>query len=345
MSMYHVGHMSCAPGTRLGPFEVRTRLDLGGLGEVYSVRDHEHQRDAAMRVLPADFNADPDLLKRFEREARAAAVLAHENILTIHNIGTDARAVYIITEPIEGRTLRDVLSSGVLSVHATLQFGVQIAHALAAAHERGIVHGDLKPEHVVVGPEGRVRVAGFGLAAVTHVESAFAGLKGVAAGTKLGSPAYMSPEHVRGVPPDARSDVFTLGAILYEMSTGARAFAGDTPLVTMTAVVQTNPTVPADVQLPPALERTIEACLEKKPGRRPAAADVARMLDDLGRRVVAGVPAETVPAPRRRLVRVVMLLALWRSRPCSVLRRSGCCKRRGSASWAGRRTRPTGHVP
>jgi Tol biopolymer transport system component len=307
--MYHVADMPFAPGTRLGPFEVRARLDLGGLGDVYEIRDHEYQRDAAMRVLSADFGSDPDLLKRFERDARTAALLTHENILTIHNIGTDARAAYIITEPIEGRTLRDVLTSGDLPVRTAIELGVQIAQALAAAHERGIVHRDLKPENVLIGPEGRVGVVGFGLTAVTQVESAFAGLKGVAPGTTLGSPAYMSPEQVRGVPPDARSDVFTLGAILYEMLTGVRAFAGDTPIATMTAVVKADPKVPADVQLPPALERTIGLCLQKAPDRRPAAADVARVLDDPWRLGVAGAPAEPARA-LRRLARLAMVLAV-----------------------------------
>ncbi len=294
--MYHVGHMPFAPETRLGPFEIQARLDVAGLGEVYGVRDHEHQRDAAMRVLPADFGADPDRLRRFEQEARAAALLAHENILSVYDIDTDASTAYIITEPIDGRTLREPLTSGPLPVRTAIQYGVQIAHALAAAHERAIVHRDLKPENVLIAPDGRVRVAGFGLAAVTQAESALAGLKGVAPGTTLGSPAYMSPEQVKGVPPDVRSDVFTLGAILYEMLTGQRAFAGDTPLVTMTAVAKTDPKVPSDLQLPPVLERTIEVCLQKRPGARPAAADVARMLHDLWQQAPAAAPA-AVPIP------------------------------------------------
>lgn len=273
--------MPFAPGTRLGPFEIRAPLDVASLGEAYRIRDHEHQRDAAMRVLPADFGADPDRLRRFEREARAAALLAHENSLTIHDIGTDARAAYIITEPIEGRTLRDALASGALPVRTAIQYGVQIARALAAAHDRGVLHRDLKPENVVISPDGRVRVAGFGLAAATQVESALAGLRGVTPGAPLGSPSYMSPEQVKGAPADARSDVFTLGAILYEMVTGTRAFAGDTPLVTMTDVAKAEPKIPADLQLPPALEQTIEQCLQKRAGARPAAATVAQDAERL----------------------------------------------------------------
>ena len=327
--------MPFAPGTRLGPFEIRARLEIAGLGEVYAARDHEQQRDVALRVLPADFGGDPDRLKRFEQEARAAALLAHEHILTVHDIGTDARAAYIVSEPIQGRTVREALASGALPVRFAIQYAVQTAHALAAAHERGIVHRDLKPEHILVGPDGRVRVVGFGLAAVTQVESALAGLKGVSPGVTLGTPGYMSPEQVKGVPPDPRSDVFTLGAILYEMVTGTRAFAGDTPLVTMTAVAKAEPKVPPDLHLPPMLERIIDRCLQKRPGARPAAADVARALHDLWQQSAQPTPAapaaierpvaapppppepvsvaaepEMAAPPRRRLVRFVVLLAV-----------------------------------
>jgi serine/threonine protein kinase len=303
--MYHVGRMPFTPGTRVGPFEILARLEVAGLGEVYHVRDREHQRDAAMRVLQADFGASPDRLKRFELEARTGADLAHENIQKIHNIGTDAGAAYIITEPIEGRTLREVLASGALPVRAVLDYGLQIAHALAAAHERDIVHRDLKPENILIGPDGRVRVVGFGLAAVTQAESALAGLKGVGSGTTLGSPAYMSPEQVKGVPPETRSDVFTLGAILFEMVTGTRPFAGDTPLVTLTAVAKARPKLPADLRLPPELERTIEQCLEKPPGRRPRAAEVARTLHDLWRQTPE--TEATAPIPRRLWGLVIVL--------------------------------------
>ncbi|OFW07650.1 MAG: hypothetical protein A3I61_17850 [Acidobacteria bacterium RIFCSPLOWO2_02_FULL_68_18] len=298
--------MPFAPGTRLGPFEILARLEIAGLGELYRARDHEQQREIAIRVLPAEFGADPDRLKRFEQEARAAALLSHPNILAVHDIGTDARTAYIVSEPIEGKTLRGALAAGALPVRTAIQYGVQIAHALAAAHERGVVHRDLKPENILVGSDGRVRVVGFGLATVTQVESALAGLKGVAPGVTLGTPGYMSPEQVRGVPPDPRSDVFTFGAILYEMLTGARPFAGDTPLVTMTAVAKEEPKIPADLQLPPVLERLVDLCLRKKPGSRPAAADAARVLHDLWQpapppptaptRAIAPLPSP-LPAP------------------------------------------------
>ncbi|MBI3049884.1 MAG: PD40 domain-containing protein [Acidobacteria bacterium] len=296
--MYHGRRMPFAPGMRLGPFEILARLDITGLGELYGARDRERQRDVALRVLPADFGSDPDRLRRFEQEARAAVLLSHPNILTVHDIGTDARAAYIVSEPIEGTTLREVLAAGALPVRTTLQYGVQIARALAAAHEHGIVHRDLKPENILIGVDGRVRVVGFGLATITQVESALAGLKGAAPGATLGTPGYMSPEQVRGVPPDPPSDMFTFGAIVYEMLTGAHAFAGDTPLVTMTAVAKAEPKLPADLQLPPVVERLIDLCLRKKPGSRPAASDAARALYELWQQAApaASAPAASAPA-------------------------------------------------
>jgi serine/threonine protein kinase len=246
--------MPFAPGTRVGLFEISARVDVAGLGELSRARDHEHQREVAMRVLPADFGADPDRLRRFEQEARAAALLAHENILTIYDIGTDARAAYVISEPIEARTLRAVLASGALPVRTAIQYGGQIAHALSAAHERGIVHRDLKPENILIGADGRVRVVGFGLAAVTQVESA--------------------PEQVKGVPADARSDVFTLDAILYEMLTGARAFAGDTPVAPAQTVAPAPPAAPA----PPVTDADVMAPPRRRLGRIVAFLAAAALL-------------------------------------------------------------------
>jgi len=290
--------MPYAAGTGLGPFEILGPLEVVGLGEVYRARDHEHGRNVAMRVLPADFGGNPDLLARFEREARAAALVSHPNILAIHDIGTDAGAAYIISEPIDGRTLREVLRGGPLPVQAVIQYAVQMAHGLAAAHDAGIVHRDLKPENVLVGADGRVRIVGFGLAAATQVESALAGLKGASPGTTLGAPGYMSPEQVRGVPPDPRSDMFTFGAIVHEMVTGSRAFSGDTPLETMTAVAKSDPPkLPAELQVPPALARTIDLCLKKKPGGRPAASDVARVLHDVWQQTTAPAPTPVAPEP------------------------------------------------
>lgn len=289
--------MTLAPGTRLGPYEILGRLELAGLGDVYRVRDHDNRRGAAMRVLRAEFAGNPQQLKQFEQEARAAALLSHPNILTVHDVGTDAHAAYVISEPIEGKTLRDVLKDGPLRVRTAIQYGVQIAHALAAAHEKGVVHRDLKPENVLVGADGRVRVVGFGLAAVTQTESALAGLKGVSPGSAIGTPSYMSPEQVRGASPDAKSDMFTFGAILFEMLTGAKAFGGETPLETMTAVGKAEaPKLPPELELPPVLVRIIEMCLRKTPPARPSASDAARALHELWQQAS---PAPDIAPPAR----------------------------------------------
>ncbi|MBI4885914.1 MAG: serine/threonine-protein kinase [Acidobacteria bacterium] len=290
--------MPFAPGTRLGPFEIIGPLELAGIGEAYRARDHEQQRSVALRVVRADFGGNPALLQRFEQEARAAAQLSHPNILVLHDVGTDAQAAYVVSEPIEGRSLRDLVRGGPLPVRTALQYAAQIVEALAAAHERGAIHRDLKPENVVVGPDGRVRVLGFGLAAVTQSESGLAGLKGSAPGTTLGTPSYMSPEQVRGVPADIRSDMFAFGAIAYEMLTGDRAFGGDTPLATMTAVAKSEPARPlSQMELPPMLARMVELCLSKNAAKRPAADDVARVLHSLGQPPVPAAPVPAAPAP------------------------------------------------
>ena len=184
------------PGTRLGPYEILSARDLPGLGGVYDARDHDQQRNVAFRVLRADFAANPDRLRRFEQDAHAAAQLANPNILTVHDVGTDAQAAYVVSEPMEGRTLREVLDGGALPIGTAIPYAVQIAQGLAAAHEKGIVHQDLKPENVLIGPGGGVKIVGFGLAAATQSELA------LGSGVPLGALGYMSPEQVRGEPVD-----------------------------------------------------------------------------------------------------------------------------------------------
>ena len=194
--------MALTSGTRLGPFEILAALNIPGLGEVYRARDHEQRRDVAMRVLKADFGTNADRLRRFEQEARAAALLSHPNILTVHDIGTDAAAAYVISEPIEGTSLRDIVSRGAVPVRKVLQYGVQIAHGLAAAHQKGIVHRDLTPDDIIVGTEGRIRIAGFGLAS-------------------LASHPYEA---------DPIIEMHAFGSVLYEMLSGSAPFAGAPPL-------------------------------------------------------------------------------------------------------------------
>lgn len=304
-----------APGTRLGPYEIRAARDLPGLGEVYEARDHEQRRDVAIRVLRTDFGANPERLRRFEQDTRDAAALTHPNIVTVHNIGTDAQAAYIVSEPLEGATLRESLNRGVLPVSTVIQFALQTAHGLAAAHEKGIVHGDLKPENILIAPDGRVKILGFGLAAVTQSESALTALRGPSAASALGTLSYMSPEQVRGMPADPRSDIFTFGAILCEMLSGARAFGTDNPVDTMTAILK--PELAADRDIPPVLLRIVDVCLEKDPAARVAtAAEIASVLHTLWSERTPVAAAADAGAPKRRfrvwswIVALIGLVAL-----------------------------------
>src|SRR5262245_61706859 len=221
------------PGTRLGPYEVLAPLGAGGMGEVYRARDERLGREVAVKVLVHGASSDTDRLRRFEQEAKTAGALNHPNLITIHDTGQHEGQPYIVFELLEGGTLRQRLGHGALPVARALDYAVQIAEGLAAAHDRGIVHRDLKPENLFVTRDGRVKILDFGLAKLTHQEegSQVTNLPTATAGTEpgvvLGTLGYMSPEQVRGRPADARSDIFSFGAILYEMLSGKRAFQGD----------------------------------------------------------------------------------------------------------------------
>ncbi|HXM77018.1 MAG TPA: serine/threonine-protein kinase, partial [Thermoanaerobaculia bacterium] len=215
--------MTLSPGTRLGPYEVLAPLGSGAMGEVYRARDTRLEREVAVKVLPASFSADPDRLRRFDQEARAASALNHPNILAIYDVGTHDGAPYVVSELLEGGTLRERLGSP-LPARKAVDYGIQIAQGLAAAHEKGIVHRDLKPENLFVTKDGRVKILDFGLAKLTRPETAAGSLTDVptlTAGTEpgvvMGTVGYMSPEQVRGQPADHRSDIFAFGSVLYEM--------------------------------------------------------------------------------------------------------------------------------
>ncbi len=218
--------MSLASGTRLGPYEILAPIGAGGMGEVYRAKDSRLGRDVAVKVLPASFSADPDRLRRFEQEARAAGILNHPNITAVYDIGTHEGAPYVVQELLEGETLRSALAGGKLSPRKAIDYALQIAHGLAEAHEKGIVHRDLKPENLFVTRDGRLKILDFGLAKLTHQEETgqATNLPTASAGTEpgvvMGTLAYMSPEQVKGKPADARSDIFSFGAILYEMLSG-----------------------------------------------------------------------------------------------------------------------------
>ncbi|MGH9364577.1 MAG: protein kinase domain-containing protein [Thermoanaerobaculia bacterium] len=282
--------MALALGTRLGPYEILATLGAGGMGEVYRARDTRLGREVAVKVLPEEFAADPDRLRRFEQEARAASALNHPNILTIHDIGTHQGAPYVVSELLEGETLRDQLGGVALSPRKAIEYMVQIAHGLAAAHERGIVHRDLKPENLFVTKDGRAKILDFGLAKLTRPETGSSPLTqaptltaGTEPGVVMGTVGYMSPEQVRGLSLDSRSDIFSFGAILYEMLAGRRAFRGISPADTMSAILKEEPEFsPTHPGASPALEHIVRRCLEKSPEERfQSARDLAFALREI----------------------------------------------------------------
>ena len=270
------GHATLAAGEQLGPYQVVSLLGAGGMGEVYRARDTRLLRDVALKILPASVAGDEDRLRRFEVEARAASVLNHPNIVAIHDLGRHAGAPFVVSELLEGETLRQRLEAGALSAHRAVDYGVQIAQGLSAAHERGIVHRDLKPENLFVTRDGHVKILDFGLAKLTQpdggqaVEDSATVTRQTDPGKVLGTVGYMSPEQVRGKPADHRSDIFSFGAVLYEMLSGRRAFRGDSAVETLNAILKEEPPDLLDSQrhLPPSLERVVRHCLEKRPEDR-----------------------------------------------------------------------------
>ncbi len=266
--------MTVATGVRLGPYEILAPLGAGGMGEVYRAKDTRLGREVAVKVLPESLGRTPDALHRFHREARAVAALSHSHILGIHDVGESNGTVYAVMELLEGETLRGRLSASAIPPRKAVEYALQIARGLAAAHERGIVHRDLKPENVFLTREGGVKILDFGLAMLTARPSQDADLSqsptaGTQPGIVLGTPGYMSPEQVRGRPVDHRTDLFALGAILFEMLTGRRAFHGESPAESMLAVLQEDPiTRNTGAQIAPELSRIVSHCLEKEPGER-----------------------------------------------------------------------------
>jgi serine/threonine-protein kinase len=269
--------MALSAGARLGPYEIVGLIGAGGMGEVYRARDPRLGREIAVKVLPAAFNLDRERERRFEREARAAAALNHPNILAVYDIGTDDGRTYVVSELLRGETLRSRLSAGALSPRKTVEYAIQIAHGLAAAHDAGIVHRDLKPENLFITSDGHVKILDFGLA-----KPSAAALAGDArsqmptvtfdtgVGVVLGTVGYMAPEQVTEQPTDHRADIFALGAICYEMLAGRRAFGRPSAAETMTAILKEDPPDLAVVRsdVPPALQQIVRHCLEKRPGER-----------------------------------------------------------------------------
>jgi eukaryotic-like serine/threonine-protein kinase len=296
--------MTPAAGSKLGPYEVLSPIGAGGMGEVYRAKDPRLGRDVAIKVLPSSFSADTDRLRRFEQEARAAGILNHPNITAVYDIGSHDGAPYVVQELLEGETLRSVLAGGRLSTRRAIDYSLQIAHGLAAAHEKGIVHRDLKPENIFVTRDGRVKILDFGLAKLTHQEegapatSLPTATAGTEPGVVLGTLGYMSPEQVRGRPADARSDIFSFGAIFYEMLSGRRAFHGDSAADTMSAILKEDPPDLSitNQSISPGLERIVRHCLEKNPEQRfQSARDLAFDLEAL-----SGTSGQMVATPAAR---------------------------------------------
>jgi eukaryotic-like serine/threonine-protein kinase len=303
--------MTLAAGTKLGPYEILSAIGAGGMGEVYRARDPRLNRDVAIKVLPASFSADPDRLRRFEHEAKAAGVLNHPNVTAVYDIGTGADGEpYVVQELLEGETLRAALASGKLPPRRAVEYAIAVARGLAAAHEKGIVHRDLKPENLFITADGNVKILDFGLAKLT--EPTGVGIQtnmptatpGTEPGVVMGTLGYMSPEQVRGKPADHRSDIFAFGAILYEMLSGSRPFRGDSAADTMSAILREDPPELSvtNQSVSPALERIVRHCLEKTPERRlHSAHDLAFELESLTQTSGAAAMASHRPFRMTRL--------------------------------------------
>ncbi len=310
--------MALPRGIKLGSYEIVSSLGAGGMGEVYRARDESLGREVAIKVLPKELASDPDRLRRFEQEARAAAALNHPNILAVYGFSTtEEHAPYLVTELLQGQTLRERLQQGEIPVRKAVEFALQTARGLAAAHDRGIVHRDLKPENLFLTRDGVVKILDFGLAKLivpkVTSKTSVATASFTEVGVVLGTAGYMSPEQVRGQVVDHRSDIFSLGAILYEMLSGKRAFEGKTAADTMSAILKEEPAElsASGRSLPPALGRIVDRCLEKEPAERfQSARDLAFNLELLSREETGSGAAVAIPARKGRRWGIAALGAL-----------------------------------
>jgi Tol biopolymer transport system component len=321
--------MPIANGDFIGPYQILGWLGAGGMGVVYRARDSRLAREVAIKLIPEAAAMDAGRVHRFEQEARGAGQLNHPNILAVYDVGTHSGTPYLVSELLEGATLRSLLSAGALTPRRAVDYARQTAEGLAAAHDKAIVHRDVKPDNLFITHEGRVKILDFGIAKLTGTDEE-PGRTGsptdTAPGLVLGTVGYMSPEQIRGEPVDSRSDIFNCGTVLYEMLTGRPAFARGTAAEVMAAILKDDPTGPLPTAVPPALERIVSRCLEKaRQARFQSARDLAFGLDVLtGTSPIAAIDA--VSAHRRiwwrqplaawavaAALAVALALALWRS--------------------------------
>jgi len=329
--------MTIDAATRLGPYEIIAPLGAGGMGEVYRARDTRLGRDVAVKVLPSSYSNDKQRLHRFEQEACAAGALNHPNILSIYDVGTHNGSPYVVSELLDGETLRERLNGGALSSRKAVDYARQIAHGLAAAHEKGILHRDLKPENLFLTNDERIKILDFGLAKLTGAADAPVQTDiptrrvNTDPGVVMGTVGYMSPEQLRGQTVDHRSDIFSFGAIFYEMLSGRRAFHGQSPAETMSAILKEDPPDLSETNksVAPALERVVHHCLEKnREARFHSASDLAFALEALSGTSVSSetataiAPAWERPKGRERLVWIgataLLALALLAALPFAI---------------------------
>jgi serine/threonine protein kinase len=297
--------MALTPGTRLGQYEIRGAIGAGGMGDVFRARDPRLDREVAIKVLSAHIATRPGAITRFEREAMSVAKLSHPNIVSIFEFGVHGDTVFVVTELLDGETLRARLRGGALPPRRAVAYALQITRGMAAAHARGMVHRDLKPENVMITRADQVKILDFGLAKTLEADEpdSIGGAHAVTrVGAVLGTSGYMAPEQARGQAVDHRADIFAFGAVLYEMLSGERAFKGANSADTMMAVLTEDPPElhAAGVSISPALDRIVRRCLEKTPDLRfQSADDLAFALETLSTTTTSSTAAIDVTAPAR----------------------------------------------